>query len=144
MVENGIIEPLKVDECSKWCNSFVVVRKPSGDVWLCIDPAKLNRAIIRPIHRGQTVSDVLSKLSGVKYFSLLDAKHGFWNLQLDDESSKLTMFVTPYGCYRFKHLPYGCYIFSIQVPDAYHLCDVLLINEKLMSCAGELVPSKNR
>ena len=46
MVKNGIIEPLKVDECSKWCNFFVAVRKPSGDVWLCIDPVKLNRAII--------------------------------------------------------------------------------------------------
>ena len=44
--KNGIIKPLKVDECSEWCNSFVAVRKPSGDVWLCIDPAKLNRAII--------------------------------------------------------------------------------------------------
>ena len=51
------------------------------------------------------MSDILSKLSGVKYFSLLDANHGFWNLQLDDESSKLTMFATPYGCYRFKCLP---------------------------------------
>ena len=52
------------------------------------------------------MSDVLSKLSGVKYFSLLDAKHGFWNLQLDDESSKLTTFATPYGHYRFKCLPF--------------------------------------
>ena len=77
MVKNGIIEPLKVDEHREWCNSFVVVRKPSGDVQLCIDPAKLNRAIFQPIHRGQTVLDILSKLSGVKYFSLLDAKHGF-------------------------------------------------------------------
>ena len=50
--------------------------------------------------------DILSKLSGVKYFSLLDAKHGFWSLQLDDESSKLTTFGTPYGCYRFKCLPF--------------------------------------
>ena len=62
--------------------------------------------------------DILSKLSGVKYFSLLDAKHGFWNLQLDDESSKLTIFATPYGCYRFKHLLFG------------------------LSCAGDLFQAK--
>ena len=64
------------------------------------------------------MSDILSKLSGVKYFSLLDAKHGFWNLHLDDESSKLTTFVTPYGCYRSKCLPFG------------------------LSCAGDLFQAK--
>ena len=48
MVEYGIIEPLRIDECSGWCNSFVAVRKPSGDVHTCINLAKLNHVIIRP------------------------------------------------------------------------------------------------
>ena len=69
----GIIEPLKIDEHSEWCNSYVTVQKPSGDMWMSIDPAKLNHIIVRPIHRDQTVSDVLSRLLGAAYFSLLDA-----------------------------------------------------------------------
>ena len=107
MIKLGIIEPLKIDKCSKWCNSYVTVQKPSGDMWMYIDPAKLNCVIVRPIHTSQTVSDVLSRLSGATYFSLLDATSGFWNCELDKESSKLTTFATPYGRYRFKHLPFG-------------------------------------
>ena len=86
MVENGIIEPLKIDEHSEWCNSFVAVRKPSGDVHTCLDLAKLSHIIIRPVHRDQTVFDILSKLSGTTYFSLLDATSGFWNCALDESA----------------------------------------------------------
>ena len=84
----------------------------------CIDLTKLNCVIIRPVHRGQTVSDVLSKLSGATYFSHLDATSGIWNCALNEESSKLTTFATPYGRYRFKRLPFG------------------------LSCAGDLFQAK--
>ena len=77
MIKLGIIEPLKIDECSDWCNSYVTEEKSSGDVWMCIDPAKLNCIIVRPIHRGQTVSDILSRLLGATYLFLLDTTSGF-------------------------------------------------------------------
>ena len=105
----GIIEPLRIEKHSERCNSYVTVEKPSGDVWMCIDPAKLNHVIVRPIHRGPTVSDVLSRLSGATYFSLLDATSGLWNCELDEESSKLTTFATPYGRCRFKCLSFGLF-----------------------------------
>ena len=44
------ITPLGVDEMAAWCNSFVLVPKASGKVSLCLDPAQLNQALIRPIH----------------------------------------------------------------------------------------------
>ena len=34
-----IITPLAVDEMVEWCNSFVLVPKANGKVWLCLDPA---------------------------------------------------------------------------------------------------------
>ena len=36
--EVDIITPLAVDEMAEWCNSFVVVPKVNGKVWLCLDP----------------------------------------------------------------------------------------------------------
>ncbi|GFR24083.1 retrovirus-related Pol polyprotein from transposon 17.6 [Trichonephila clavata] len=38
---------------------------------------------------------------------ILDAKNGFWQLPLDEESSYLTTFCTPWGRYRFLVLPFG-------------------------------------
>ena len=36
--EQDIIAYLGVDEMAEWCNSFVVVSKVNGRVWLCLDP----------------------------------------------------------------------------------------------------------
>ena len=40
-------------------------------------------------------------------FSVLDARSGFWQLKLDDQSAKLCTFNTPFGRYMFKRLPFG-------------------------------------
>ena len=50
------ILPPGVDETEEECNSFVLVSKPDGAVWLCLDPAGLNKAVIRPVHRGPTTN----------------------------------------------------------------------------------------
>lgn len=42
-----------------------------------------------------------------KMFSILDAKCGFWQVPLSKESSKLTTFMTPVGCYAFLRMSYG-------------------------------------
>lgn len=42
-----------------------------------------------------------------KCYSLLDANQGFYQIKLDEESSKLCTFNTPIGRYRFKRLPFG-------------------------------------
>ena len=42
-----------------------------------------------------------------KYFTKLDARHGYWAVILDSKSSLLTTFNTPYGQYGFLHLLFG-------------------------------------
>ena len=62
-----IITPLGVDETVEWCNSFVLVPKANGKVRLCLDLARLNQALIRPIHRCPTLKDILPSINNVKY-----------------------------------------------------------------------------
>ena len=42
-----------------------------------------------------------------KVFSVLDAKSGFLQIELDEPSSYLTTFNTPIGRYRWRRLPFG-------------------------------------
>ena len=86
-----IIAPLGIDETSEWCKSFVLVAKANGKVRLCLDPAQLNQALIRPIHRGPSLNDILPKLNNATYLSLIDASSGYHNLRLDNKSSYFTM-----------------------------------------------------
>ncbi|XP_035700303.1 uncharacterized protein K02A2.6-like [Branchiostoma floridae] len=90
-----------------WVSSLVTVRKPSGKLRICIDPRDLNEALKRSHYPAPTIEDIIPELSKAKVFSVLDAKNGYWQVALDEESSVLTTFNTPSGRYKWKRLPFG-------------------------------------
>lgn len=102
----------EVHEHTDWINSIVPVKKPDGSLRLCLDPKDLNMAIHRNQWYSRTVDDILPMLADCKYFSLTDAKSGYWHVVLDDESSLLTCFNTPWGKYRWLRLPFGLKVAS--------------------------------
>lgn len=104
MVHEGIIA--KVEEPTEWVSNMVIVNNPNK-LRICLDPRPLNEAIKRPHYPIPTVDTLMTKLQGCKFFTIFDAKNGFWQLPLDDESSKLTTFTTPWGRFRFLVLPFG-------------------------------------
>ena len=53
------------------------------------------------------VWDLVKSLVGYKYYTILDANWGFWNLKLSDESKPYTAFITPWGLYEWTVLPFG-------------------------------------
>ena len=105
LTRNNIIAP--VNEPSEWISALLVVAKPNGDIRLCIDPKPLNKALLRNHYLMPTLEDVLPDLTNAKVFSAVDASHAFWQVELDDESSKLTVFETPFGKYRYRRLCFG-------------------------------------
>ncbi len=74
---------------------------------ICTDYKKLNAAIKRERYVLPTVEDILHKLKGSTIFTKLDATSGFWQIPLDDESAKLTTFISPFGRYFYRRLPQG-------------------------------------
>lgn len=106
----------KIEEPTDWVNSVVVVRKSNGSLRICLDPADLNRAIKREYFPLPTIDQIILKMTGACIFSTLDANSGFWQVPLDEESSKLCAFSTPYGRYCFLRLPYGIR----SAPEVFH------------------------
>ena len=104
MEKKGIIQ--KVTEPTEWISSMVVVAKP-GKIRICLDPRDLNKAIQRPKYQMPTLEEVLPRLSKAKVFTTLDAKDGFYQIGLDEASSKKTTFWTPFGRYRYLRMPFG-------------------------------------
>ena len=105
MEKLGIIEEITTP--TDWCAPMVPVQKKSGQIRICTDFKKLNEAVKRERYILPTLDDLLHKLSGAKIFSKLDATSGFWQLPLDEETAKLTTFITPNGRYFYKRLPFG-------------------------------------
>jgi hypothetical protein len=101
----GVIE--RIHEPTDWVNSMVTVIKKNGQLQICIDHRDLNKAIKREYYPMKTVEEIAAQMPGAKFFSVLDASSGFWQVKLDEESSKLCTFNTPFGRYMFKRLPFG-------------------------------------
>ena len=104
MIDLGVI--FKQEESTPWVNSLTIVRKP-GKIRVCLHPTKLNKAILHGPYPLRTIEEVVAKIHGAEYFSLLDANSGYWQIQLDESNSKLCTFNTPWGKFRYTRLPFG-------------------------------------
>ena len=103
--EKGIIK--KAVEPSEWISSMVIVAKPQK-IRICLDPKDLNSGVQRLKFQMPTLEELLPDLSKARIFSSFDAKDGFYQVSLDDESRrKLTTFWTPLGRYRYLRMPFG-------------------------------------
>ena len=105
LVQKGVIS--KVTGPTDWVNSLVIIEKKDESLRLCLDPRDLNTAIKREHYQVPTAQEITSNLAGAKYFSTLDAKDGFWQVELDKKSSDLCTFNTPFGRYKFLRMPFG-------------------------------------
>ena len=114
-----IIVSLGVDKI--WYNSFILVPSVIGEVKLCLDPARLNKGLIRSVHRSPTLNDILLRLADIKCLTLIDASSGYHNLRLDKRY--LTMFSFPFGRYiyirlLFRAVPVGG-IFQKKIDEVF-------------------------
>ncbi|KAL0202595.1 hypothetical protein M9458_000613, partial [Cirrhinus mrigala] len=91
----------------KGVNSLVITEKKNGSLRVCLDPRDLNKAIKRQHYSIPTPDEVCSNLAGKSIFIILDEKDGYWQIKLDEPSSKLCTFNSPWGRYHFRRLPFG-------------------------------------
>ena len=127
-----------VNEPTEWVNSLVATKKKTGALRVCLDPCDLNVAVKRQHYSIPTPEDVRSRLAGKSIFSILDEKDGYWQIKLDEPSSKLCTFNTPWGRFRFLRLPFGiksasevfqqknCETFG-DIPGVYIIADDMII-----------------
>lgn len=95
LAKQNIVAPVTTP--TPWISSLVIVPKKDGTLRLCIDPKDLNKAIMRENYPLPTIEEIATHLHGAKLFSILDVRCGFWHVELDEPSSYLTTFHTPFG-----------------------------------------------
>ena len=72
--------------------------------WPCL--AWLNKVLIKPVHMGLTLNDILPRLAGVKYLTHIDANSVHHNFKLEGQSSYLTSSSCSFGRYIYVWLPF--------------------------------------
>ena len=117
--EKGIIK--KAVEPAEWISSMVIVAKPQK-IRICLDPKDLNSGVQRLKFQMPTLEELLPDLSKARIFSSFEAKDGFYQVSLDDESRKLTTFWTPLGRYRYLRMPFGITLAPEVFESKLHEC----------------------
>ena len=75
---------------------MVVVRKPNGNLRICLDPKDLNKVLKRNLYRLLTIEDIIPDLSRAKVLSIFEVKNRLWHIELNNASSKLATFNMPF------------------------------------------------
>ncbi|XP_054257143.1 uncharacterized protein K02A2.6-like [Macrosteles quadrilineatus] len=93
---------------SEWATLVIPVIKPDGNIRLVADyRVTVNKHIIPDEHPIPTIEEILSKVSGARYFSKFDIREAYMHLPVDEEASKLMTINTTLGLFNVNRLMYG-------------------------------------
>ncbi|KAL5011180.1 hypothetical protein ScPMuIL_011737, partial [Solemya velum] len=93
---------------SPWSSAVVLARRKDGRLRMCIDYRQLNQRTVKDSYALPRIEDILDSLSGAKYFTVLDMKSGYHQVEVLDEHKERTAFtVGSLGFYEFNRLPFG-------------------------------------
>ncbi|XP_022110670.1 uncharacterized protein LOC110990125 [Acanthaster planci] len=95
------------DTESQFASPIVLVRKKNGDLRLCIDYRKLNSRTVKDQYNIPKIEDILHAMNGAAWFSCLDLKSGYYQIELAEEDKHKTAFWCPLGFYEFNRMPQG-------------------------------------
>jgi len=138
-----------VDCCCTGCEfkSFiVVVRKNNGGIRLCVDYRRLNLQTIR-----DGMEESFSALAGAQWFTMMDLKSGYYQIDMEESNKHKTAFVCPLGFYEWNRMPQGI----ANAPSTFqhlmekcmgdiHLRDIIVFSDSLEEHGARLLKVLNR
>jgi hypothetical protein len=102
--EAGVIRKSK----SPFSSNVVLVRKKNGDLRMCVDYRQLNSKTKKDAYALPRIEEILDNLSGNSYFTVLDAKSGYHQIEIAEDHKERTAFtVGPLGFYEYNRMPFG-------------------------------------
>lgn len=102
-LEKGYIEHSR----SPFASPILCVRKPNGDLRICVDYRKVNALTRKDVYPIPRIDELLARPAKAKFFTKFDIRAAFNKIRMDPESEEYTTFRTRYGTYKCKVLPFG-------------------------------------
>ena len=109
-VDMNVMEWLTADEPLGYVSRLVAVPKPNkpDEVRITGDFRDVNRDLSRTrLIENPRIEDFIKTMNGNKFWFKLDVRHGYHQMELDEESRKLTTMCTKWGNIRYTRVPMG-------------------------------------
>ncbi|GBG74533.1 hypothetical protein CBR_g18943 [Chara braunii] len=114
LLEKGWIRP----SSSPFGAPVLFVPKKEGELRMCIDYRGLNAITVKNAEPLPRINDLLDRVQGCKYFSKINLKSGYHQIEVHPDDQYKTAFQTRYWHYEFIVMPFGL----TNVPATFQRC----------------------
>ncbi|GBG61902.1 hypothetical protein CBR_g26066 [Chara braunii] len=114
LLEKGWIKP----SSSPFGAPVLFVPKKEGELRMCIDYRGLNAITVKNVEPLPRIDDLLDWVQGCKYFSKIDLKYGYHQIEVHHDDQYKTAFRTRYWHYEFIVMPFGL----TNTPSTFQRC----------------------
>jgi len=103
LLDMGFICP----SMSPWGVPVLFMKKKDGSIQMCIDYRQLNKVTIKNKYPLLRIDDLFDQLRGAQYFSKIDLRSRYHQIQIKEKDILNTVFRTRYSHYEFLVLSLG-------------------------------------
>ncbi|KAE8665117.1 cytochrome P450 78A7-like [Hibiscus syriacus] len=103
LLDAGYIRPSK----SPYGAPVLFQMKHDGSLRMCIDYRALNKLTVKNKYPIPLIADLFDQLGGARWFTKLDLRFGYYQVQIAKGDEPKTACVTRYGSYEFLVMPFG-------------------------------------
>jgi hypothetical protein len=103
LLDNGYIHPIS----STWSYPALFVKKKDQSLRLYVDYQPLNAITVKNKYLLPRIDILFDQLSGVRVFSKVDLRSGYYQIKIRPEDVIKTAFSTRYGLYEYLVMSFG-------------------------------------
>ena len=107
LLQEQVDAKLLVPSRSPYSSPVLLVGKPDGTIRLTIDYKWMNQATVKDAYHLPNIENLFVALSRSKYYTKVDCFSGFYQVQMDADSTQYTAFSCEWGIYEYVVMPMG-------------------------------------
>lgn len=92
---------------SSWRSPIRPVEKPDGSIRVCTNLIALNDLVRKENYPTPIMSDLIEKVQGSEWFTLIDLKDGYFQVEIKEEDKMKTAFKFENMVYEWNRMPMG-------------------------------------